>query len=135
MRCAALHRITALLVLLLYLPSCAQRRAETRPVPELFAKKPPSAVRVTRVDSSRVVLHEPILVGDSLTGITGARRPPKVSDVGAYVSAHGSWLTVALADVRRIETSHENWIVPAIVVGVVAAYVGVGLAVASTFPD
>jgi hypothetical protein len=43
----------------------------------------------------------------------------------------GIWLTVALADDRRIETSRATWIVPVIVGGVIAVYIGIGLGMRS----
>jgi hypothetical protein len=63
----------------------------------------------------------------------GPSSVPRPRNVARAVGTLGKgiWLTVALADVRRIETSRVNWIVPVIVGGVIAVYDGIGLGMRS----
>jgi len=71
-------------LLLLYLPACTAWHVEKGVSPEqLIATKHPNAVRVTRPDSSNIVLHQPrIAAGDSLSGLhNGAPSSVAVSDV------------------------------------------------------
>jgi hypothetical protein len=47
---------------------------------DLLSSEPPSKIRITRADKSRVVLHKPQLVGDTLLdGRSGHDLPAKVS--------------------------------------------------------
>jgi hypothetical protein len=100
--------MTALLALLLYVPGCARWQVDSRPVPELLAKEHPSELRITRGDSSRVVLYQPALSGDSLSGTPARRRGPAPIPDSHAQPADGPRLTVALAEVRRIETKHTD---------------------------
>jgi len=67
-------------LLLLFLPACTAWHVEKGVSPEqLIATKHPNVVRVTRPDSSNIVLHQPrIAAGDSLSGLHN-RAPSSVA--------------------------------------------------------
>ena len=78
------RRPIAYALLLWYLPACTVWRVEQGVSPEqLIASQHPNAVRVTRTDSSHIVLLQPrIAAGDSLSGVhNGAPASVAVSDV------------------------------------------------------
>jgi len=63
-----LHRATAALVLLAYLPACTSWQV-VGPQPEQFVQQQaPGMIRVTRVDGTRVQLAAPEVRGDTLVG-------------------------------------------------------------------
>jgi hypothetical protein len=78
------RRPIAYALLLWYLPACTAWHVERGVSPEqLIATERPKAVRVTRPDSSNIVLHQPrIAAGDSLSGLhNGAPSSVAVADV------------------------------------------------------
>lgn len=78
------RRPIACALLLLYLPACMSWHVENGVSPEqLIATAHPGVVRVTRSDSSHIVLHQPtIATGDSLSGLhNGVPASVAVSDV------------------------------------------------------
>ena len=64
----------------------------TRPESLLVTRKP-SVVRVTRSDGSKIVLEDPVLRTDTLSGIASGQTAD-------------SEVAVPLADVRQVETPH-----------------------------
>lgn len=82
----------ALLLLLAYLPACTSWHVGT-PTPEAFIQREhPKVVRVTRIDGTRVTLTNPILAGDSLTGLS--RPSDYIRDT--------TRVTIALSDVQSV---------------------------------
>jgi hypothetical protein len=100
----ALDRLLTLLAAVLWASACARWQPATQPVPDLLAQKGVEELRVTRADSSRLVLYHPVLVGDSLVG-TRSRRTPATpfADTEAR-RADGPEVTLPLSDVRQVET-------------------------------
>ena len=101
-----LHRQCAVLVLVVLAnAACTSWRMATVVPDSLFAHQPPSSVRVTRPDSSMVVLDAPVLRGDTLSGSVGARP-----------------IQIARVDVAKLETRQISVGKTAgLVVGVAAA--------------
>ena len=78
------RRPIAYALLLWYLPACTAWHVEEGVSPQqLIATEHPTAVRVTRADSSHIVLNQPrITAGDSLSGLhKGAPSSVAVADV------------------------------------------------------
>ena len=93
------RRPIAYALLLWYLPACTTWHVEEGVSPQqLIATEHPRAVRVTRADSSHIVLHQPrITAGDSLSGLyNGEPSSVAVSDV----------TQVAIQKVSAGRTSH-----------------------------
>lgn len=68
------RRSIALAMLLWYVPACTTWQVTQGVTPQqLIADRHPPAVRVTLPDSSRIVLDEPSIEGDSLVGFVGAK--------------------------------------------------------------
>jgi len=92
--------------------ACRSWRAEPLNSVAPVAVRHPSAVRLTRVDGSRVVLRYPALVADTL--------------VGSYsVGSQDAEARIALADIRALETRGFSGARTAALAGVVAAVVAV----------
>ena len=70
------RRLIAYLLLICYLPACTTWHVERGIRPErVIATQRPQTVRVTRTDSSRLILVQPSLVAlDSVSGIHHSRR-------------------------------------------------------------
>ncbi len=83
----------SLLVLILTSSGCQAWRVEPVRPESLLAARKQAIVRLTRSDGSRVVLEDPALRPDTITGIA---------------SSQGDDLEVSipLADVRQVETEH-----------------------------
>lgn len=61
------------------------------PAPQVVAEKQPSRIRVTRLDSTHVVLSNPSVTGDTLVGErNGTRRAIPLSDVSSVALPGGS---------------------------------------------
>jgi len=107
-------------LLLLYLPACKVWHVEKGVSPEqVIATNHPNAVRVTRTDSSNIILHQPrIAAGDSLSGLH-----------------YGAPSSVALSDVTQVaipKVSAGQTIALVLGITVVAAAIAVA-AIASAF--
>jgi len=87
------RRPIAYLLLLCYLPACTSWHIERGISPErVIATQRPDTVRVTRLDSSRIVLVQPRIVpGDSVTAIHNGYRA-----------------RLALSDITQLETKRWN---------------------------
>ena len=106
-RSPLLRRVVLPLTLLAFLSACHKWVPLEPPVAQAIAEEEPGTVRVTLADSSRVVLKEPRISGDSLVALDDTVR-------------------VALDDVQQIEARRAN--TPAtigLVVGSLAAAYGV----------
>jgi hypothetical protein len=103
----ARRRITALVLLLAYLPACHSWRAETVTPQVLIETKHPDQVRVVRTDGTEQVLHQPAVVADRIHG-------------------RANELPVPLSEIQRIETRYTN--VGLTALGVAGGLVVVGLA-------
>ena len=89
--------------------------------PEQVVSRRPHKVRVTRNDSSRVVLRRPEIVGDTVYGI------PR----GGRTAAGSARPAVALTDVSEVAVRRVNVVTTSVLAFgtlVVAAYVALGLA-------
>lgn len=108
-------RLTALVLLLTYLPACHSWHTETVAPQAVIAAKHPDQIRIVRADGTSQVLHQPTLVADTLRG-----RSPETA--------------VALADVRAIATRRTNVPLTALTVagGLVVVGLGIWLAVCGT---
>jgi len=62
-----LHRLLGT-VLLGHLVACTSWRTQAVAPEALVRDRAPSAVRITRIDHSRVVVHRPVMEGDSIVG-------------------------------------------------------------------
>lgn len=114
------RRPIAFALLLWYLPACTAWHVQKGVSPEqLIATKHPNSIRVTRPDSSTIVLHQPrIAAGDSLSGLH-----------------NGAPSSVALSDVTQVairEFSAGKTIGLVVGISVVAAAIAV-VAIASAF--
>ena len=81
-------RLTALVLLLAYLPACQSWRTETVTPQAVIAANHPEQVRVVRADGTKQVLHRPMVVADTLRGSAGEPAIP-LSDVQAVETRHG----------------------------------------------
>jgi hypothetical protein len=102
----ALHRLTTLFAMVLWATGCTRWQPETRPVPELLAGDSIDALRVTRGDSRRLVLYQPVLIGDSIAGSRSARREDGVMAPARGPPVGDRRLVVPLRDVLKVETRH-----------------------------
>jgi hypothetical protein len=107
-RCAA-----ALLVITLSNAACAAWHVEGVPPDSVLPTRHPRAIRVTRADSSRIVLWEPLLRADTLYGLASGNRGDQQQ------------VQVPVADVRQLETLGFS---PGRTVGLFAGLAGVVLA-------
>lgn len=103
-----IRRSIAALLLVLFLPSCYHYVTPKEMTPqEYIATKAPKQVRVTLIDSTRVVLRDPFITPDSIGGHTQIRQ-----------DAPASRWAVALSRVERFEGhEYDNWAVAGIVAG------------------
>lgn len=82
-------RLTALLLLVAYVPACHSWRSEAATPQAVIEAKRPDQIRIIRTDGTRQVLHQPAVVGDTLRGTS--REPP-----------------IPLSDVQTLQTRHEE---------------------------
>jgi hypothetical protein len=99
------------MLLLAYLPACANWQVGGPTPAEYVAAKSPPRVRVTLADSSIVILKSPIIRGDSLIGFVGsglAKDDPMrtvsfpLSDVRAVEVNKGTSAGVIIAAVAAV---------------------------------
>jgi hypothetical protein len=69
-----LRRLIACILLPTYLGACVTWKTQEASPQQVLADEQPDKMRVTLADGSRVVLLEPVVSGDTLTGIGEARR-------------------------------------------------------------
>jgi hypothetical protein len=97
-RHAAARRVGAVVQLALFLSGCLSWRAEPTSPADLMVSRKPSVVRITQPDSSRLILRDPVVQGDTLYG-----RPQ--ANLKARPKARTG---IALADVKGIATLKLN---------------------------
>jgi hypothetical protein len=68
------RRLIACILLPCYLVACTSWKTQEASPQQVLAHEQPDKMRVTLADGSRVVLLEPVVSGDTLTGIGEARR-------------------------------------------------------------
>jgi hypothetical protein len=74
----------AVLLLTTQLVGCTEWRAQTMSARDLIESSHPGRLRVTRTDSTSVVLDQPALLGDTLVGqVKGSRSAVAVADVAS----------------------------------------------------
>ncbi len=92
--------------------ACTGWRVQNVPTTELLAKKPLQTIRIVTVDSIAVTLHQPRIVGDS---VTGHPSPTAVER-----------RTINLRDIRTVATKYtdigKTLFAAAAIVGGVALY-------------
>ena len=93
-------------LLVTHLSACHSWRVENMPPAQLLQTKAPSEIRVTRADSSTVVLSAPGIVRDSLWGWS-----------------RGADLGMPLTDVRAIATRHRDAVMTTLLTAGVAGAV------------
>lgn len=81
-------RLTALVLLLAYLPACQSWRTETVTPQAVVEANHPDQLRVVRADGTKQVLHRPAIVADTIRGRAGEPAIP-LSDVQAVETRHG----------------------------------------------
>jgi hypothetical protein len=69
-----IRRLVACSLLVCYSASCASWRFEGLSPQQVVAREQPLEIRVIRSDSTEVVLTEPKVSGDSLTGLAEGKR-------------------------------------------------------------
>ena len=92
------RRLITGILLPVYVSSCTSWRLEPlSPEHVVDRNVPPSKVRLTLVDSTRVVLEEPSMAADSVVGESqGARRAVALVDIAAVQVRSSSTLRTAL---------------------------------------
>jgi hypothetical protein len=113
------RRLGHLLLLSTSLAACSSWQAQTVSPQQLLVTQHPGKIRVTRTDSSKVVLTDPEIVGDTLYGRDGAARSTKSS-----AGREG----VALANVGHVSLRRKDPFATGMLIGVpAAALIGAGL--------
>ncbi|MGE0160487.1 MAG: hypothetical protein AB7T31_13835 [Gemmatimonadales bacterium] len=84
----------AVLLLMGSLPGCSTWRLETASPRDIIEQDEPAAVRLTGTEAQAVVILDPRVTGDSISGTTGWRRRTPTS--------------VPIDDVRRIEVREPS---------------------------
>ena len=105
-------RLSAPMLLTTFLPACMSWRTESAPPEQVIARDHPGRLRVERKDSTRVVLSQPRLSGDSLIGFqnkmesgmpladvssVAARKLDVAKTVGIPLAAFGLMFLIACA--------------------------------------
>jgi hypothetical protein len=106
----AAGRFGRLVLLTASLTACTKWQVQTLSPQQVLATRHPDKIRVTRADSTQVVLTKPQIVGDTLYGMAAGQRG------------------VALADVSRVSIRRGDPLATGSVIGGTAAVLtGVGL--------
>ena len=76
MKCPRVRTPATLLFVLALSTACTEWRVITQPSPAEYVRSAkPGAIRVTRIDSTKVVLQAPEVIGDSVVG--GGEQPTR----------------------------------------------------------
>jgi hypothetical protein len=103
------RRLIAYTLLLWYLPACTAWHVVEGVSPEhLIATRHPDVVRVTRPDSSHMVLYEPRVAGDRLSGVHYTMLTAR--DLSVIVS------DIKQIEIRKISGNRTTWLLVGIVV-------------------
>jgi hypothetical protein len=116
-------RATAGLLVGCYLPACTGWHTQSAAPEQVMTTKHPAQVRITRQDGSRVVLLQPVIEGDSVTG----------RDAGASGGPDSlkPRIAVALAEVRTVELQQTDAAKTVLLVGAAGLLIVVIIAAAS----
>lgn len=121
------RRFGRLVLLTTSLAACSSWQTQGVSPQQLLVTRHPGTIRVTRTDSSKVVLTDPEIVGDTLYGRdTGA---------GSMTSATGRE-GVALGDVGHVSVRRRDAFATGMLIGVpAAALIGAALIIRSSFAN
>jgi hypothetical protein len=117
-----LRRLVACILLPCCLLACSTWKTQEASPQQVLADEQPAKVRVTLTDGSQVVLEQPVVSGDTLTGL---REGEQVSISLASVSE---------LELRKGDTVKTIALTTGIVVGVAAVAFGVGLLIYCSGP-
>lgn len=110
------RRVTATVLLALYLPACSRWAEQSQPVPQVVAEQRPAELRLFLRDGRQVDLGEPRVEGDSLVG---RERIAQAVSTGAPTHGRAAY---ALGDIQRFETKEadagKTWLVVAVIAAV-----------------
>ena len=123
-------RWTALLLLACYLPACSSWQVRGEPVPPIVADHP-AEIQVTLDDGSKVMLKQPVIRGDTLSGL--ASRPTWNSPDSPTILATAP-MSIALANIRHVALpgfSIGKTLGSIVGFGLIGALVAVGVVVAA----
>jgi hypothetical protein len=82
--------MVAVVLLGIHLAGCSSWRVEQVSPAQLLSERGPVPVRIVRSDGSRLVLEQPKVSGDSLSGFSdGRRRAVPLRDVNSVATRHG----------------------------------------------
>lgn len=85
-----LHQLVACTVLASYLTACGSWRVQGLSPQQVLTAEQPEAIQVMRSDSTRVVLTEPEVSGDSVVGLTeGGRLSIPLTDIASVALRKG----------------------------------------------
>jgi hypothetical protein len=96
---ACWRRVISLCLIAAYLPACTSWHVQG-PTPEVVVRdRAPPAIRITQLDGSTVVVHQPMIVADSIVGQPMAAKAGQavVAPVAVALS------TVKVLEVRRVD--------------------------------
>ncbi len=113
-RSPLLRRVILPLTLLAFLSACHKWVPLEPPVAQAIAETESGTIRVTLADSSRIVLKEPHISGDSLMAFEDEKEPQTVA--------------LLLEDLQRVEEKRAN--TPAtigLVVGSIGVFIGLAM--------
>lgn len=93
-----LRQLVTCTVLASYLTACTSWRVQRLSPQQVLTAEQPTAIQVMRSDSTRVVLTQPEVSGDSLVGLTKGRRLSiPLTDVASVAVREGdTWKSVGL---------------------------------------
>jgi hypothetical protein len=106
-----LHRLTALILALLYLPSCTSWQQQSAPVPEAISKDRSDHVLITTAANGPAIdLYGPTLTGDSLVGWPSSK----------LVGTPAARMAFPLASIRTVAVRKPNVVGTVLLAGIVA---------------
>ena len=114
-------RLGRLVLLTTSLMACSRWQVQSVSPEEVLATQHPTRIRITRADSSKVVLSEPQIVSDTLYGMT-----TKATSTTPPTGREG----VALGDVTHVSVRRSDPVSTGFLIGVpAAALVGAALVI------
>jgi len=112
-----LRRLVACILLPCSLLACATWKTHEASPQQVLADEQPDKVRVTLTDGSQVVLKQPVVSGDTLTGLSARTPPPGISAAAARrAMREGQQVSIPLASVSGLEL-HKGEIGKTILLG------------------
>ncbi len=117
------RRFGRLVVLTTALAACSSWQTQGVSPQQLLVTQHPGKIRVTRTDSSKIVLTDPEIVGDTLYG-----RDTGAGSITSATRREG----VALGDVGHVSLRRKDPVATGMLIGVpAAALIGAGLVIRS----